>query len=542
MPAPIIIQNKEILCNSDTPFLQARLGSLETLVASTEFLRRWRSKLCFGGFRNCLKLVFKVIRCLRPSLASRRKEMKLPIIQICLALATGTLFGTTLTDTQGRSIEVEILEVRTDSVEVRRADGYKFNIPFSSLNEASTNLLLEKRKGSEAQEVDFDFTSLNEILGLKLWKDPDLWDDPANKVARRLGWPQESKTTTQSSYRIYFGKEKKPIAGARPHTAVLYGKEGKVDYISIMFANKGDSVGQEDVTDIDEAFDRVNEAIETDEEALRASFETLGEPEREVGGSRDMKERALRWDADNTAFWLAAVEDEYIALRIMPPELADNWGRVENRSDATVRNAAKANVVENELGDVLITNIPMVNQGPKGYCVPATMERCLRYMGIRADMYTLAMAGRTIIGGGTYVGDLIEGTSSYVRRSSRKMREFSGDLSIRKVRGYIDDGQPVIWSMSSTKAYNNLANTITKARRGQADPKEWRSTLNEILRDAPDLQVLSGYGHVCLIVGYNDITDEIAVSDSWGPSYELRWISEDEAAKVSNGKFYVVDF
>ena len=37
----------------------------------------------------------------------------------------------------------------------------------------------------------------------------------------------------------------------------------------------------------------------------------------------------------------------------------------------------------------------MVNQGPKGYCVPATFERVLRTMGIESDMYLLAMLGGT---------------------------------------------------------------------------------------------------------------------------------------------------
>lgn len=48
--------------------------------------------------------------------------------------------------------------------------------------------------------------------------------------------------------------------------------------------------------------------------------------------------------------------------------------------------------------------------------------------------------------------------------------------------------------------------------------------------------------HLCLIVGYNDKTDEIAVSDSWGPRFELRWITADAANAVSNGKFYIIDF
>ncbi|MGB0743541.1 MAG: hypothetical protein ACPGSB_03345, partial [Opitutales bacterium] len=308
-----------------------------------------------------------------------------------LSIIATTAFSTTLTDKHGQSIEVEILKVDAESVKVRRTDGFVFTIPFTRLSAASKESLLERAEPNEPEE-EFDYNSINEILGLKLWSDANLWDDPAHEVAKRLDWPQESKTTTQSSYRIYFEKSKKTIAGARPHTAVLYGRDRKVDYISIMFANKGDSVQLGSVTDAEEAFDRVNEAIDADQEAIRASFESLGDAERDFGGSRGMKERALRWNHGNTALWLAVVEDEYIALRIMPHELADTWGRPVNNSDATVRNAAKANVRENELGDVLIANIPMVDQGPKGYCVPATMERCLRYMGIRADMYTLAMA------------------------------------------------------------------------------------------------------------------------------------------------------
>jgi len=465
--------------------------------------------------------------------------MKSFISTLCLALTFVTLSGTTLTDTQGRSIEVDILEVGEDSVEVRRSDGDVFDIPFSMLSEESKKRLL---KSAKSDDQAYDFGALNELLDLKLWKDANLWDDPVDEVARRLGWPKESKTGTQSSYRIYFRKEE-PIAGARPYTAVLYGQDGKVDYISIMFANKGDSVKAGQVDDRDDALKAVNQAIEADEATLRSRFDTLGESQNEIGGiSRGMKERAQRWDRGNNSFWLATVEDEYIALRIMPPELADSWGKPEYQSDESVRQAAAANVHENEFGDVLIQNIPMVNQGPKGYCVPATMERYLRYMGIRADMYTLAMAGSTVIGGGTSLGNLIDGTSSYVRRSSRDMETISAEVSIREVSKYIDAGQPLMWTMSSTQAYNQLANTITKQRRGAGDYKEWRKTLRDILSDSPQLRTDPTLGHLSMIVGYNDNTDEIAVSDSWGPNFELRWISVDEANAVSNGMFYIIDF
>lgn len=456
-----------------------------------------------------------------------------------MALVPAIVAGKILTDTEERSIEVDILEVGEDSVEVRRADGFIFDIPFSKLSAESKESLLRE---SKPKKDSLNIEKLNALLQLELWKDSNLWDDPVDEVAKRLGWPRESKTATQSSYRVYFGGES-PIAGTRPYTAVLYGQNGKVDYLSIMFANKGDSVRSSQVADIDDALDAINEAIEADETTITSRLETLGDSQNEIGGiSRGMKERANRWDEGNTSFWLATVKDEYIALRIMPPELADNWGKPEYQGDESVRKAAAANVTENEFGDVLIQNIPMVNQGPKGYCVPATMERYLRYMGIRADMYTLAMAGSTIIGGGTILSELIEGTSAYVRRSSRDLEIISDEISIRTVSKYIDNGQPLMWTMFSTRGYNALAETITKQRKGETDYKEWRKKLRKILRDTPPLYQDRSTAHICLIIGYNDKTDEIAVSDSWGPRFERRWISIDEANAVSQGNFYLIDF
>ncbi|MFU8849223.1 MAG: hypothetical protein ACNA77_10980, partial [Opitutales bacterium] len=97
-------------------------------------------------------------------------------------------------------------------------------------------------------------------------------------------------------------------------------------------------------------------------------------------------------------------------------------------------------------------------------------------------------------------------------------------------------------TMTSTEAYNQLANTITEKRETATDHREWRSQLREILRDSPEVVRDPRMGHLCLIVGYNDKTNEIAVSDSWGPRFELRWITANEADAVSNGRFYIVDF
>ena len=44
-----------------------------------------------------------------------------------------------------------------------------------------------------------------------------------------------------------------------------------------------------------------------------------------------------------------------------------------------------------------------------------------------------------------------------------------------------------------------------------------------------------------MIIGYNEETNEIAVSDSWGKNYSIRWIHVDEAEAVNNKGGYVID-
>ena len=97
---------------------------------------------------------------------------------------------------------------------------------------------------------------------------------------------------------------------------------------------------------------------------------------------------------------LSLQEGKYAALRIMPIARADRSGRVGKITEGDLKKRMASCVERRDNGDVIIRNIPMVDQGPKGYCSPATWERYLRYMEIPADMYLLALAARTRTGGG----------------------------------------------------------------------------------------------------------------------------------------------
>ena len=189
---------------------------------------------------------------------------------------------------------------------------------------------------------------------------------------------------------------------------------------------------------------------------------------------------------------------------------------------------------------MVIRDIPMVDQGPKGFCVPATMERMFRHLGITADMYLLAMAANTGPGGGTTVPDVIAAVQQTAQRHGRRVATVPGRPSGAAVGAWIEAGVPVLWAIDTSAAIDNLINERTRERARVQDWAQWKESLRTKRREARQLARTADEGHVCLITGFNATTGEIALSDSWGPGYEERWITEEEAAAISQGSMAVV--
>lgn len=453
-------------------------------------------------------------------------------------LATGFLLqaaAVTLSNREGKDIEVDILNVEASRVQIRLENGQVIWFDRALLSDESQALLNVQE--SEGKDL---YKEINTRLGITLFKDNTLWNDAPGKVAKRLKWPQESKTDSQSSYRKY-PKSGYRILDSRPYSAALYGNNGGTKHLSIVFANKGDFKFSEEPTAGE--ISAMERAIDTDADHIRTQLtEQFGEPERQQFGSgRGMKQLIQRWDWKGHAFLLAAQDGEYVTLKVMSTEMADNKGRSEKFSDAALRTITADYLIQRENGDNIVSNIPMVDQGPKGYCVPATFERYLRYMQIPADMYILAMAGQTKAGGGTSLSAIISSIDGYISSQNRSMKKISEPIKVRTVQKHIDKGLPIIWTMYSSKAYNSYANERTKARRKVTDWKSWEKHVKSDARST-ELPKDITTGHACMIVGYNKETGEIAVSDSWGPSYRERWISAEQAEQVSKGSIYVIGF
>jgi hypothetical protein len=392
------------------------------------------------------------------------------------------------------------------------------------------------------------FGEINTACGVELFSDDNLWDDEAGAVAERLKLPMESETSDQSSYRRYPPAEAR-FLGARPFSQSLLAEEGKPTGLSFVFANKGDAVSYV-AGNIDnrEFFDRRadlrenRKAIKEDAEKLEHSLAALfGAPaSARLGGGSETSEQMLRWDWNGHSFLLATPPGEYVALRIVPTAMLESGGQ-SRVTDAVMRERLAARVERRPNGDVILRDMPMVNQGPKGYCVPATWERVMRYMGIPADMYVLAMAGGTRAGGGTSGNNIAWAVRDAVTGAGRRMESPSVKLTPEGVARYIDKGLPVMWAMFTTGQFNAAANRRMKQRQEMTDPQAWAESLEEARRMPRRWPKDPEAGHVCMIIGYNEKTGELAVSDSWGPAFAERWVTAEEAKAVSQGQFFLIE-
>ncbi|HQZ27462.1 MAG TPA: C39 family peptidase [Verrucomicrobiales bacterium] len=461
-----------------------------------------------------------------------------------------------LKNASGKEIRAKILSVASGKVGIQLENGQQFEIPLATLSPADQEFLSNwaPAPGTPGPatataplptEGGVTVAKINEAIGQDLFSTVSLWSSNPAEVAGRLDWPRESKTAIGESYRAY-PKDDDRFLGARPYSAALYGENDMVTAISIVFANKGDSFGAAGSGEehflkgkpVPGGMAGVRLIMANDAEVIGEKLTALlGSATKQRFGEGESRVEVQRWDWAGHAFLLSHVPDEYVSLAIQTIESADNRGNTARVSDAVIRERARGFVEKRNNGDVVISNIPMVDQGPKGYCVPATAERCMRFLGIPADMYLLAMAGETQAGGGTSVDVLLNNIGTDIKRKGRSFEIEGGELKLRDLKKSIDGGIPVMWALFSTKEFNETANERIPLRKDS-----WESYKSTVAAAAanPSLIPDNNSGHVVIIIGYNEETNEIAFSDSWGERYTERWITLPEAEQVSQKRFYVI--
>lgn len=371
------------------------------------------------------------------------------------------------------------------------------------------------------QLPDVTCNTLNNSAGLPLFSSNGKWQ--RGELEKRL---QQKQLIFQGGNlrRSVFLQNQTVFNVPATEMLLISNPDDFVTQIDVIYSNKGDSA----------AAGNMKRDIRQANRSLKNFFTSqFGTPKKEKFGPKGMQNSVLRWNFGEVSLILESSRREYTILHICYP--AEKHSLPAKNNAAVHKDDFVKNVKINDFGDVYIENIPMVNQGGKGYCSPATVERVLRYLGVSAiNMHHLAAAADTGRGGGTSYSAMHSAINRFCRNFG--LNTFNcGEIKLDTCRKYIAAGFPVMWSMNVNPSLLQAMKFSRSSRSGAESPKSWLKSIRKQKVNR------GGDGHMCLVVGFNEKTKEIAISNSWGDRESVpAWITLKAALRVSHGHTMVL--
>lgn len=318
-----------------------------------------------------------------------------------------------------------------------------------------------------------------------------------------------------------------------------------------------------------EAFDQLIAALENSLTEW-AGKQTL--PAREIRGAANTRSYNRIWVRPPTQAMLewsssrvraegnrSVFRAEYIRLRLTPAEATKTREQIITAYDLRERIRRADN------GDIFLPNLPMVDQGQKGYCAAAVMERIMRYYNIDFDQHQFAQIAGSAAKGGTSRDNLTEAARRIANWSKMNFRILQ-DLDVKNFLRLLEDynraaksakqkeithGQTI--DLASIYKQMDAARLKTIRTERAVDMRRFAAQVEEninlgvpllwsvmlgVVKEQPALPQADG-GHMRIIIGYNRQTSEILYSDSWGSGHELKRMPTADAWTITTGLFTV---
>ncbi len=307
-------------------------------------------------------------------------------------------------------------------------------------------------------------------------------------------------------------------------------------------------------------------------DALDAHTKTKWSP-RGKDATNAVKADGVFWKAEKAHYLLeysftkevksrdVAFRAEFIRLEISPPQ--KKLGLLAAAAPSQRAKFAGPKHVKRDAasGDVWLGDVPMVDQGQKGYCVVASAERVMRYFGNEVDQNELAQIANTDTAGGTSPEAMAQAMKKLSARLKVRVHEVE-KTDVRELLKLQTDynraakkaSAPLIPDMGDIIDVGLMYHTMkadvlrdvrthNKSELGRFQ----RAVQAEIDKGVPLLWSVqlgmfaergvpqSGGGHMRLIIGYNSKSQEILYSDSWGAGHELKRMNADNAWTITTG-------
>ena len=354
------------------------------------------------------------------------------------------------------------------------------------------------------------------------------------------------------------------------------GEEERISRVELSLYNRGDAgLSVMDAATLKRTVSEVVQQLDPSAQKAKPEKTTLR------NGGAQYRRRFDRTDPSAELAWGLSAADsnknrevEYLRLTLTPKDApkAKPRGALAKRAEGQSGKAKiRDNVTKSPNGDVFIDNVPMVDQGQKGYCAAAVSERVLRYYGNTIDEHEIAQQAGTQAEGGTSVaamketvtavgeknglgfqsvvsmaaglGDIEEEISRYNKAAKvEKKPELSlaqftrgHTIYISEMRAAMD--KKVIYRMRQKDPRLKKFSAGVRQQVNAGIPVFWGVTLGIFPERGVNPQ--STGGHMRLIIGYNDKKKEILYTDTWGEGHELKRMPEDWAFAITHDAFFL---
>lgn len=494
----------------------------------------------------------------------------LSCVVLSFFLAGGEVAARTFTDLRGRTIEATVVDIEGDVVKLRLDRGGKVvSVPIHKFSKAdrayfkrwsdakvpdgSKDDETEEETGEDEGRKDLKSVKKKEFKPLELEEivlNKELWSTSISEFEKRY---RPNGFVFMSASRKGVRSEGKgfTLFGQKAGEVVVRSREGVVASVNISIYNRGDD-GELNLSKFNEIYEKAisdlnaKTGLRPEDKSKKETVNMVRKLWRCESGSI-LLEKSLR---------TGSLKPDFLRVKIKPKN-ARSRGMVN-------RSSLRDNVVKDDkTGDVYVANVPMIDQGRKGYCAVASAARVYQYYGLEVDQHELAQIAGTGRDRGTSLGEMV----SVLKKVTRHVRsrvlvlyeypkgiskrgedfdardyksfymEFRRDLKnynkIAKKRGqsqfragrdllvhpsrFRRECEPEIYrevmmAKSSFRRFNNKVEEYIN----QGVPVGWCLQLGMFKEG--DLPQSFG-GHMRLIIGYNKKTGELIYTDSWGAGH-----------------------
>lgn len=349
-------------------------------------------------------------------------------------------------------------------------------------------------------------------------------------------------------------------------------QDGKATGLRISLYNRGDMGRFADPSQFPQLISLVAKELEQVYGKPGEKFDRKTDPTKTVHNVE-----GYRWTTEGSAAsleWAVApkksgvgydAQAEYLRLDILPAGAAAQLGN-SPMQPALRRTDPKSHIKRGADGVTELVDVPMVDQGAKGYCAAATVARIMGYYGLEfLDQHQIASWVSSDPRAGTSNEAMMDGLHKVLHdRYGLVYFELPcGKIDLQKL---VEDYNKAAKSLKKNPinlasiAHNGVVNfgdlwrsfdiqVLRKARCGNPGrnqmwmgevrksidrgvPLVWSCMLG-IIPEVPALPQASG-GHMRMIIGYTN-DGRIVYTDSWGAGHERKFMKAEDAQLITTG-------